>query len=123
MRSPRLTRSFLAGAVLLGILAGFTLSLPLQADEKSSRQIFEMSGKGVICRLEEKMIKGTITQKELNLLYDIFIYYSKEIVQEEISPRDEEVFYEAFKATELYYKTCPPEEKKRDLEVLRQKCK
>jgi len=105
------------------ILAAGRAVVSLHAQERMPRKMFEMSGQAVICKLEEKMIRGTISQKELKLLYDIFLYYTKEIVKEEISPRDEEVFFEAFTATERYYKTCPPEDRERDLKVLSDKCK
>lgn len=91
-------------------------------EEKQARQIFEMSGKKVICRLEKKVISGTISQKELKLLYDIFTFYLREIVKENIAIEEEEIIFRAFKETALYYRSCSEEERRKEFESHRKKC-
>lgn len=93
-----------------------------QTEEKQPRQIFEVSGQQVICRLEKKVITGTISQKELKLLYDIFIFYLKEIVKEDLTLEEEELVYKAFRETALFYRKCSEEERKKELESYREKC-
>ena len=112
------SRPLAISLLFLALAAG----LPTPASEPAKINVFEMSGKALICELEKRFIYGTITNQETRLLANIYIFYSREMSKKEITPLEEETIYQSFKSTAEFFKQSPPEEKQAEIKAYRARC-